>query len=457
MSSELQIRGIKIIDIAYIAAIYLTLGAVLSLTIDRQLGKFDQQEADEKSTAQLYGEVLLHFASIGILMYIVRNIVEWIPFPLNGVYGYDHLRLNELKNAGLFGVIFFLFQNNLKDKLISNNFYNNSNTIDNIQKMELLKLSKKELLVECDKLGIKKCKSKCKQELILLINTNKKNEIIINNFDNMVKSDKLNSINTANVSPLRYPGGKTRACKIIDNVILKYFDINSFDTIISPFFGGGSFEFYLQNKYRLKLIVNDKFIPLYNFWKQVKLNKTLLCEELRKIKSVSKEQFIYYRNAIMNLNDNILQQSIQYFIINRCSFSGSTLSGGFSEEASRKRFTPSSIDKIEALDFTNIEIYNKDFYDFINSLTNDNMLIFLDPPYYLENKSKLYGKNGDMHEDFNHKLLFDLLNTKKNWIVTYNNCEYIRNLYKDYRIIDTSWSYGMNVSKLSSEIIIVSK
>jgi len=62
-----------------------------------------------------------------------------------------------------------------------------------------------------------------------------------------------------------------------------------------------------------------------------------------------------------------------------------------------------------------------------------------------------------MHEDFNHKLLFDLLNTKKNWIVTYNNCEYIRNLYKDYRIIDTSWSYGMNVSKLSSEIIIVSK
>ena len=118
MSSELQTRGIKIIDIAYVAAIYLTLGAVLSLTIDRQLGKFDQQEADEKSTAQLYGEVLLHFASIGILMYIVRNIVEWIPFPLNGVYGYDHLRLNELKNAGLFGVIFFLFQNNLKDKLI---------------------------------------------------------------------------------------------------------------------------------------------------------------------------------------------------------------------------------------------------------------------------------------------------------------------------------------------------
>jgi DNA adenine methylase len=43
-----------------------------------------------------------------------------------------------------------------------------------------------------------------------------------------------------NKSPLRYPGGKTRACKIIDKIIFEYFDINNFDTLISPFFGGGS-------------------------------------------------------------------------------------------------------------------------------------------------------------------------------------------------------------------------
>ena len=234
-----------------------------------------------------------------------------------------------------------------------------------------------------------------------------------------------------------------------------------FDTIISPFFGGGSFEFYLQNKYGLKLLVNDKFTPLYNFWKQVKLNKKLLCEELRKIKSVSKEQFMTYRNTIMDLNHDILQQAIQYFVINRCSFSGSTLSGGFSGEASSKRFTPSSIKKVEALDFTNIEIYNSDFYDFVHNFTNDNdnnkTLLFLDPPYYLENKSKLYGNNGDMHEGFNHQLLFELLNTKKNWVVTYNNCIHVRNMYKDYTIIDVNWSYGMNKSKISSEIIILSK
>ena len=277
----------------------------------------------------------------------------------------------------------------------------------------------------------------------------------------------MQKLHTTNISPLRYPGGKTRACKIIEDVILQHFDMSHFDTVVSPFFGGGSFEFYLQNKYAVKLIVNDKFTPLYNFWKQVKLNKTILCEELRKIKSVSKEQFAAYRNTIMGLNNDVLQQSIQYFIINRCSFSGSTLSGGFSEEASNKRFTPSSIDRIESLDFTHIEIYNKDFHDFINSLTTTNAntetetdnktLLFLDPPYYLESKSKLYGNNGDMHEKFDHKLLFDVLNTKKNWVVTYNNCDYIRNLYKDYIILDVNWSYGMNTSKASSEIIIISK
>jgi len=342
--------------------------------------------------------------------------------------------------------------NELSKKLISN--HTESITANNTPKMELSKLSKKELLVECDKLGITKCKSKSKDEIIKLINSKNDN---INNNSNNILLDTSPFIHTTNISPLRYPGGKTRACKIIDDIILQHFDITCFDTILSPFFGGGSFEFYLQNKYGLKLIVNDKFTPLYNFWKQVKVNKTILCEELRKIKLVSKEQFTSYRNTIMDLNDNILQQSIQYFIINRCSFSGSTLSGGFSEEASSKRFTPSSINKIEALDFTHIEIYNNDFYDFIINLTANKTLIFLYPPYYLESKSKLYGNNGDMHEGFNHQLLFDILNTKKNWIVTYNNCDYIRTLYKDYIIIDVNWSYGMNTSKTSSEIIIISK
>lgn len=118
IGKELKLRGIKMIDIAYVACIYLTLGAIISIYIDRKLGKFDPIEADKKSISQLYGEVLLQFSFIGILIYIIRNIVEWIPFPLHGMVGYNHFKLNELRNAGVFGIIFFIFQNNLKDKLM---------------------------------------------------------------------------------------------------------------------------------------------------------------------------------------------------------------------------------------------------------------------------------------------------------------------------------------------------
>ena len=297
-----------------------------------------------------------------------------------------------------------------------------------------------------------------------------------------------------NTSPLRYPGGKTRACKKLDEILNQYFkkEINnksnkSFDTIVSPFFGGGSFEFYLQNKYNLNIISNDKFAPLYNFWNICKNEKKNNSEnnnnnnndndnDNRKdklyislyndvISGISKEQFLEYRKNVLIETDKI-NQAEQYFIINRCSFSGATLSGGFSQEASKKRFTKSSVDRIKALDLSKFQIHNKDFEDFIKEIyqanTQNNALLFLDPPYYLEKNSKLYGNNGDMHENFEHKKLFDLLSKEENknikFMMTYNNCDYIKDLYSqnnNCKILDVNWSYGMNKTKESSEIVIL--
>jgi len=144
---------------------------------------------------------------------------------------------------------------------------------------------------------------------------------------------------------------------------------------------------------------------------------------------------------------------------------GQLYQGGFSLEASKKRFTKSSIDRLKSLDLSKVQIYNKDFEEFLsdNVIHDTNTLIFLDPPYYLEKGSKLYGNKGDMHESFNHKKLFDLLSSNtsqlnnKKWLMTYNNCDYIKDLYKNYIIIEVDWSYGMNPKKKSSEIIILCK
>ena len=264
-----------------------------------------------------------------------------------------------------------------------------------------------------------------------------------------------------NVSPLRYPGGKTRACKVLDKVLNEHFVISDYNNIISPFLGGGSFEFYIQNKYNMHVIANDKFTPLYNFWKICKENKSPLVLELNaKLGNVDKDSFQNMRSQIMSTTNN-LEQSIMYFIINRCSFSGATLSGGFSLESAFKRFTKSSINKIENLNLSNFTLYNLDFSGFIETINGYNNespnknLMFLDPPYYLEKGSKLYGDKGNMHENFDHEKLFNCLKTKKNWIMTYNNCDYIKELYSNYKIIETNWSYGMNKTKKSSEIIII--
>ena len=69
-------------------------------------------------------------------------------------------------------------------------------------------------------------------------------------------------------------------------------------------------------------------------------------------------------------------------------------------------------------------------------------------------RSKLYGDEGDMHEFFPHLDLFAVLRKRDNWILSYNDCEEIRSLYRDYEIHEAAWTYGMNKSKESSEIII---
>jgi DNA adenine methylase len=260
---------------------------------------------------------------------------------------------------------------------------------------------------------------------------------------------------TRNVSPLRYPGGKTRACKQLDQVLNENYKISGFVNIVSPFFGGGSFEFYLQNTHGLPIIANDKFTPLSNFWVTAKEHNAELCNRLREwIGKVDKAEFAKFRDSIINSEDT-MEQSVMYFIINRCSFSGATLSGGFSSEASAGRFTTSSIDRIQALELSEFQMYNLDFEEFINQHYTPDSLLFLDPPYYLENGSKLYGKNGDLHENFDHERLHRCISKLGNWMLTYNDCEYIRELYSDFAILDAEWGYSMNKSKKSSEIVIL--
>jgi len=252
-----------------------------------------------------------------------------------------------------------------------------------------------------------------------------------------------------NTSPLRYPGGKTRARKILWEHIEENFDVDDIGAVVSPFFGGGSFEFYIQEKLGANIYANDLFTPLISFWDSAKTRQGELCAELRNYlnSGISKDDFAGYRDGIIGLEDKLIQ-GVYYFIINRCSFSGATLSGGFSEEAAKKRFTESSIARIEKMNLSGVDFTNVDFEEFLAGHLGK--FIFADPPYFLGNKSTLYGKGGDLHKDFDHARLHKVLSAREGWVLTYNNCDYIRELYEDYYMIEVDWSYGMS-KKLDGE------
>ena len=257
------------------------------------------------------------------------------------------------------------------------------------------------------------------------------------------------------MSILRYPGGKTRAVKVLDQELP---DMPDFDYVVSPFFGGGSFEFHMRDKYKKPIIANDKFEPLFNFWRHAQDANTDLVNSIRSLMPVKKETFYKCRKDLFEINNNLLRASY-YYVINRCSFSGTTCSGGFSEQSASKRLTDSALERLQAFDGTNMVFTNLDFGDFLDYHTTSDEgkpLIFADPPYYLEQNSKLYGKQGDLHENFDHAKLFEYVKDCSHFIMCYNDCDYIRELYKDYNIKKVDWSYGMNKSKESSEVVITS-
>lgn len=168
---------------------------------------------------------------------------------------------------------------------------------------------------------------------------------------------------------------------------------------------------------------------------------------------VSKEKFMFFRQNILNLQ-NESEIATAYYIINRCSFSGSTFCGGFSSQAASGRLSESSLSTVLNVDLKGIEFSNIDCCDFLEqNPETEETIVYADPPYYIS--TYIYGKDGDMHANFDHERFARCILQRKDWILSYNDCEYIRKLYKGCRFFSVSWAYGMNAGKQSSELIIL--
>jgi hypothetical protein len=114
---DFVLRGIKIVDIGHVSVLYLVTGFAIAFAYDAVLGAFDPTLADQKSLLRVALELAVHLWTIGVVTYIVRNVIELIPFPLDGVHGFDHKRVKELTAAPAFVLVTATFQDHLRAKM----------------------------------------------------------------------------------------------------------------------------------------------------------------------------------------------------------------------------------------------------------------------------------------------------------------------------------------------------
>ncbi|MBE0410560.1 MAG: DNA adenine methylase [Anaerolineales bacterium] len=249
-------------------------------------------------------------------------------------------------------------------------------------------------------------------------------------------------------SPLRYPGGKTKALKQILPLIPEYEEFRE------PFVGGGSvFIACKQTNPNALYWINDLNQDLYLFWKYAQKDLDRLVEsilDIKKNKLDGRELFNSYKNNWDSFGD--FDRAVRFFVLNRITFSGTIDSGGYSQQSFAKRFTDTSIERLSNLKYIldGVKITNLDYVEVINQ-PGSNVFIFLDPPYYSTTQSRLYGKKGDLHQHFDHQRFADYMRKcDHKWLITYDDCLEVRELFNFAYLVPWNLQYGMNNFKQGS-------
>ena len=249
-------------------------------------------------------------------------------------------------------------------------------------------------------------------------------------------------------TPLRYPGGKSRACTKMD----QYFpDLRDYVEFREPFLGGGSVAIHISKKYpHLKITVNDLYEPLINFWLQLQKSGKELEENIKNYKSThpepisARELFNESKKRVNDQKFDSLERASAFYIINKCSFSGLTESSSFSQQASISNFSMRGIEKLSGYSelITNWNITNNTYEDLIENEIHDDIFMYLDPPYDI--KDNLYGKKGEMHKSFDHdKFAENCDKSDIDMLVSYNSNQLVKDRFKDWTAAEFDLTYTM--------------
>jgi len=263
-------------------------------------------------------------------------------------------------------------------------------------------------------------------------------------------------------TPLRYPGGKGRLGPWLGDLI-RYNRISG-GWYVEPYAGGAGAAIYLLLEgYVNHIVINDLDPFVYAFWWAV-LNDTETLLKMINDTPVTIES--WYQQKNVHASPDIYSTTeigFATFFLNRTNRSG-ILTGGVIGGQDQKgpykidaRFNKKDllrrIQRI-AMRRRHISLYQLDALELLDNLINNvprKTLVYLDPPYY--NKGNLLYTN--YYEEHDHiKIAKKVTCLELPWIITYDDCEPIRNLYKNYSAVKYSLYYSTSINRpVATEIM----
>ena len=349
-----------------------------------------------------------------------------------------------------------------------------NNNINN-KEMELIKLTKDELLQKCNELGLTKYKSKTKPELVALIectiNKNNTNVVAIepvtNNSSNqniefIIEEEKevdevtveevtvipvIHHTTTEHLKPLiKWSGGKSDEIKMFE----KYFP-ESFTKYIEPFIGGGSVYFYLNPS---NAVISDVHSELIDLYKSIGEGRAQDIHDF--MQNTPNDELTYYNVRDKMEINNPLDNAKRFYYQRKTCFRGMlryNKNGKFNIPFGRYK-------TINYSDLTNkaysdllgrTEILNKGFEYIFENYNDENNFMFLDPPYDSEFTDYGYCQFGKEEQK---KLASLFKQTKIKCLMIIGKTQFIEELYSGYVVgeYDKRYKFKLYAGRIGDEI-----
>jgi len=266
-------------------------------------------------------------------------------------------------------------------------------------------------------------------------------------------------------TPIRYAGGKSRAYDFISSYIPFW---PRPKRIISPFMGGGSLEVRWAHEMGIQVEAFDVFDVLTNYWQHQIHHPKRLYDILKGLEP-TKEQYDeikdillhwdkvqnmfkdwktdYYDRKSESLDDEL---GAAYYWFNHNLSYGPMFLGWFSSIYLKKEsLYENSIERVRDFNCPNLSVKQSSFDKVIPNYKKD--FIYADPPYYMEKSedNKMFkaiypNSNFALHHiHFDHELLRDQLHSHEGkFLLSYNDCEWVRENYKGFKFKTPEWAYS---------------